>query len=60
MNGDSSTFIRILALLDLYHIKHPQLRFGQMVVNLFGEDPFYKEDKELYKILKNKLEEENV
>ena len=60
MHGDKSMFVRILALLDLYHIKHPELRFGQIVVNLFGEDPFYKEDKELYKILENKLGEENV
>ena len=60
MHGDKNMFVRILTLLDLYHIKHPELRFGQMVVNLFGEDPFYKEDKELYKILKNKLEEKNV
>jgi hypothetical protein len=60
MHGDKSMFVRILVLLDLYHIKHPELRFGQIVVNLFGEDPFYKEDKELYKILKDKLEEENV
>ena len=58
MHGDKTTFTWILALLDLYHIKHPELRFGQMIVNLFGEDPYYREDKELYKILKKKLEEE--
>ena len=35
------------ALLD-YHSQHPQLRFGQTVVNLLGKDPylFYIRDKE--------------
>ena len=42
----------IMALLD-YHSQYPMIRFGQMVVNTLGIDPFYVTDKDaLVKICK--------
>lgn len=35
----------VQALLD-YHSQYPMIRFGQSIVNMLGEDPFYMSDKE--------------
>lgn len=35
----------IQGLLD-YHSQYPMIRFGQAVVNMLGEDPFYMSNKE--------------
>lgn len=33
-----------LSVLGAVWKKHPKLRFGQLVVNVLGKDPFYIED----------------
>ena len=43
------------ALLD-YHRQYPQLRFGQSVVALLGEDPFYMSDKEAIQRICSKIQ----
>ena len=43
------------ALVD-YHAQHSQLRFGQTIVNLLGEDPFYMPDKEAIKKICSKID----
>ena len=43
---DEDDFENIVqALLD-YHYQYPMLRFGQSVVGMLGEDPFYMSDNE--------------
>ena len=45
------------ALMD-YHTQRPELRFGQIVVNLLGRDPylFYEGDKEALQRICTKIE----
>lgn len=42
------------ALLD-YHSQHPEIRFGQSVVNALGIDPFYVSDKEALQKICSKI-----
>ena len=42
------------ALLD-YHEQHPQMRFGQSVVAMLGEDPFYISDKKALQIISSNI-----
>jgi hypothetical protein len=56
---------RILRLLEKYWLKYPELRLGQLIMNLFypraleGSDIFYVEDKYLETLLKEELRIEN-
>lgn len=43
------------ALMD-YHEQHPYMRFGQSVVAILGEDPFYISDKEALQKICSKIE----
>ena len=44
----------VQALLD-YHEQHPQMRFGQSVVAMLGEDPFYMSDKKALQKICSKI-----
>lgn len=44
MPRDPDRIDPIIELLRAEWKANPDLRFGQLVVNLFGEDPFYVED----------------
>lgn len=57
--NESDNYIEILALLNKYHTEFPYMRFGQTIVSLLGEDPFYIEDKKTLDILKNKFSNQN-
>jgi len=48
----------VQALMD-YHSQHPQIRFGQAIVNALGEDPFYMSDKESLQRICSKIENHN-
>ena len=56
----TKTEMKIL-LDDLFKVwqKYPYFRFGQLVVNLFGTDPFYIEDKRVIEII-NKVNQEGL
>ena len=51
-NRDIDTFEEITDYLVKYHHKYPELRFGQAVTNLLGEDPYYKEDNKALEEIK--------
>ncbi len=38
--------------------QYPDMRFGQLVVNVLGVDPFYIEDDVILKAFKNWIEED--
>lgn len=44
----------VQALLD-YHEQHLQMRFGQSVVTMLGEDPFYISDKKALQIISSNI-----
>lgn len=54
----TKTEMRIL-LNDFFTVweKYPHQRFGQLVVNLLGNDPFYVEDKETMRIINKTIME---
>jgi calcineurin-like phosphoesterase family protein len=43
---DEDDYDNILQALTTYHEQYPMMRFGQSVVAMLGEDPFYMSDKE--------------
>jgi hypothetical protein len=54
---DPNRIYEIVDLLALTWERHPDWRFGQLVANLLGSgDPFFVEDDELLKILKDYYE----
>lgn len=50
---DPNRIPEFLAELERVWSAQPDLRFGQLVVNLFGDDPFYIEDEDAMTKLRN-------
>ena len=44
--AETVTQNEIFSELEKAWNKNPELRFGQLIVNVLGEDPFYMSDKE--------------
>ncbi len=57
--NENDEYVKILALLSKYHTENPHMRFGQSIVTLLGEDPFYTEDAKALEILKAKFCNQN-
>lgn len=47
---------KIFSVLEKAWNKNPELRFGQLIVNILGEDPFYISDKEALDKMKEYVE----
>ena len=54
VDGEDNYENIIQALLD-YHTQYPMMRFGQSVVAMLGEDPFYISDKEALQKICSKI-----
>ena len=55
---DPNRIDEILNIVKIVWNQYPDMRFGQLVVNVLGIDPFYVEDDLILKAFQNWVEEE--